>query len=83
MLCSEVGPAIGRKSYFYSVIMLLTVPAYNMMIYKAIHHTRKQEDLFKYYECTGLSFIRLQAWLFFEIGAFFVNIFTLVIKLCL
>ena len=48
-------------------------------IFKAYHEISKMEILAKEARCTGYSFAHRRAWLYFEVGAFLINIILLML----
>jgi hypothetical protein len=82
VISNRLAPVFKKNGYFSSVIMMLTVPYYNYVIYNAHFDIKMQEQLGNELGCTGISFQTRRAWIYFEMCAFLVNIAQLSFSLC-
>jgi hypothetical protein len=56
ILYSQVAFAFNAKAYVPSVLMMATVPVYNIVIYFCYFDVQEQDNLSEAIDCTGLSF---------------------------
>ena len=56
ILYTQVAFAFNAKAYVPSVLMMATVPVYNIVIYYCYFDVQEQDNISEVIECTGLSF---------------------------
>lgn len=77
IIISKIVSAQNRNSYIQNFLMMITVPLYQVSIFKAFYDVTMTDNLGQELQCTGISFSLRRSWVQLEICAFVVNIVQL------
>jgi len=71
-----------KKVYVHNLLMVCSLPIYQLAIYKAYYEICQHEAIAAEFNCSQITFAFRRAWIYIELGAFLVNIIQMMIGLC-
>ena len=75
-------PARTKKVYIHNLLMVATLPIYQLTIFEAYYECCQHEAIAAQFNCSQITFSLRKAWIYVELGAFLVNILQMMVGLC-